>query len=79
MVQALEKAKGGRYAFFNHRDRYGAEIDYERASFQHPAFWWSDTFPQANLDLYTKVVELKPGESFSFEYSLKYLSQAPGI
>ena len=73
----FEKAKGGGYAFYNHRDAFGVEIDYDPAAFARPAFWWSDTYPQANLDLYTRATELQPGQKLAFEYRLRFLKNPP--
>lgn len=73
----LEQAKGGGYAFYNHRDRFGMALAYDPAKVERPGFSWSDTYPQAGLDLYTKPARLKTGESMAFEYQMSYLQQPP--
>ncbi|MHC1768113.1 MAG: DUF4838 domain-containing protein [Verrucomicrobiia bacterium] len=73
----LETARGGGYAFYNHRDQFGVQISYDPASFARPGFWWSDTYPQANLDLTTKAVQLEPGQSFAFTYQVQFLQTPP--
>ena len=65
------------YAFYNHQDRFGMMVTCDPHWVERPGFWWSDTYPQANLDLYTKPILLKPGESFSFHYELEYLARPP--
>lgn len=73
----LESAHGGGYAFFNHRRHYGMTIRYDPALIERPVFWWSDTYPQLQLDLITKPVRLGPGEKYVLEYQMEYLSRAP--
>lgn len=73
----LEKAKGGGYAFYNHRDRFGVRLIYDPAAFDRPAFSWNDTYPEVSLDLHSKTKQLGAGESLSFEYQLDYLSRPP--
>jgi hypothetical protein len=73
----LENSHPTRYAFYNHPDRFGMMLTCDPDWVGRPAFWWSDTYPEANLDLYTKPMRLKSGESFSFHYELEYLSRPP--
>lgn len=73
----LESAHGGGYAFYNHPDHFGMGLSYDPAAFPRAGFSWSDTYPLADLDLFTPAVPLKPGESFTFEYQMRYLSQPP--
>jgi hypothetical protein len=73
----LEAASGGGYAFFNHQDRFGAQLDYDPDAIVRPAFRWSDRYPMATLQLDTKAVELAPGESASYHYDLRFLSRPP--
>jgi hypothetical protein len=73
----LDRSHPTGYAFYNHPDRFGMMLTCDPSWVGRPAFWWSDTYPEANLDLYTKLVRLKTGESFSFQYSLQYLDHPP--
>ncbi len=73
----LENARGGGLAFYNHQERFGVMQTYDPASFEKAGFWWSDSYPQANLDLYTKPVNLEAGGSFNYEYRIEYLNQPP--
>lgn len=75
----LEAARGGGYAFYNHRDGYGMALTYPPTLVERPAFWWSDTYPQLHLDLITKPVRLEAGESHVLEYQFKYLRRAPRL
>ena len=73
----MEKAQGGACAIFNHRDGYGVSITYDPTQFQRLGFGWSDTYPQASLDLFSKPARLNPGESLAYSYSIGYLARAP--
>lgn len=73
----LESTRPTGYAFYNHPDHFGVLLTCDPASMQRPGFWWSDTYPQAILDLYTQPARLKPGESFTFAYQIQYLSRPP--
>lgn len=74
----LEGSHPTGYAFYNHPDRFGMLLTCDPDWVGRPGFWWSDTYPQANLDLYTKPMRLKTGESFTFHYELGYLTRPPG-
>jgi hypothetical protein len=50
---------------------------YDPAEIARPRLWWSPERRQADLELFTRPVELKTGESFSLEYQFKYLGEPP--
>jgi len=75
--EELEGSHPTAYAFYNHPDRFGMLLTCDPDWVGRPGFWWSDTYPQANLDLYTKPIRLKARDSFSFHYELEYLAHPP--
>ena len=75
--EELEGSHPTGYAFYNHPDHFGMLLTCDPGWVGRPGFWWSDTYPQANLDLFTKSIRLKAGESFSFRYELEYLAHPP--
>ena len=75
--QMLESAKGGAYAFFNHEEGFGVLETYDPASYGTPVLFWSPGRSQINLELVTSTVELKQGETFSYEYRVEYLDEPP--
>jgi hypothetical protein len=54
-------------------------LTYDPAVLERPGFSWSDTYPLASLDLTTKSVPLKSGESFGFDYRMKFLPRPPAV
>ena len=76
-AEALSKAKGGAFAFFNHEAGFGVLETYDPATIARPSLWWSVERPQVNLELFSQDVELKTGESLSLKYDFHYLKQPP--
>lgn len=75
--ELLKNARGGAFAFFNHRVRCGMVEKYRPEQLDSPRFWWHPDWPQVNLELFTRKVMLNKGESFSYQYEFEYLSAPP--
>ncbi len=67
----LANFQGGGFALFNHDKQYGIVETFDPEKIEKVSFWWSDRYPMAHLDLYTKPVTLNPGDTFSYSYSLE--------
>jgi hypothetical protein len=76
-IDLLKSSKGGQYAFFNHKDKFGVLLDYHPEQIEHPGLTWTPAHGEANLELFTSEVELKSGEKFAYDYSFEYLTQPP--
>lgn len=76
-VEILQTARGGGYAFFNHKERYGLLLSYDPLDMERAAFEWNSQYPMAALDLFTNGVELKPGETFDYGYTVTSLAKPP--
>jgi len=70
-------ARGGGFAYFNRAAGAGVRLDYDPACVKNPQFWWRPQYRQANLELYSQEQELKPGESLSMAYRLRFLDGPP--
>jgi hypothetical protein len=73
----LESAKGGAFAFFNHKEGFGVLETYDPDSYGTPVLFWSPGRSQINLELITPTVELKQGETLSYEYRVEFLDKPP--
>jgi hypothetical protein len=73
----IDAKDSGEYAFFNHEGNFGILETYNPAKIDRLRTWWVPGFELFNLELLTKAVELKSGESFSFTYAFEYLDKAP--
>lgn len=73
----LLDARGGAFAYFNHEAKSGLEVSYAPDTIKYPRLRWYPQYEQINLELFSKDVELKTGESLGFEYTLRYLSEPP--
>ena len=76
--ELLTSARGGAFAFFNHKAGFGMVITYQPTQVEYPRFWWNPDWSQVNLELFTKKVTLEKGDSFSFHYAFEHLSEPPG-
>ena len=63
--------------YFNRAAGAGVRLDYDPACVKNPQFWWRPQYRQANLELYSQEQELKPGESLSMAYRLRFLDGPP--
>lgn len=73
----LKTAKGGAFAFFNHKAGFGIVETYDPEQLDYPRFWWNPNWRQVNLELFTRKTTLNEGDSFSFEYAFEYLTEPP--
>ncbi|RJP18559.1 MAG: DUF4838 domain-containing protein [Candidatus Omnitrophota bacterium] len=74
-----ENQKSEAVSFFNPRKRYGIMLEYDPASFENPEIDLNQYYPRLILGLLTKEVELKPAETFSCSYRLRYVRKAPKL
>ncbi|MCC6795716.1 MAG: DUF4838 domain-containing protein [Candidatus Hydrogenedentes bacterium] len=73
----LAAAKGGGFSYFNARTGAGVAISFPPESVKLPQLRWLPLFQQVNLELFTQVRELKPGESLDMAYQFRVLSEPP--
>ncbi|MCG3196224.1 MAG: hypothetical protein GHCLOJNM_00696 [bacterium] len=76
-AELLLSAKGGEIAIYNHRDRFGAKVNYKPEQVEQPKLWWEPSWEQANLELWTRRAELKKGEKLAYDYSIECLAEPP--
>jgi len=72
-----EAVAGGRHAFFNHEAGFGILETYDPAKFERIRTWWIPGYSLLNLELLTRRVTLRRGESFSYTYQFRYLKKWP--
>lgn len=73
----LDTVDGGAHAFFNSGAKFGMLQTYEAEQVEKLRTWWMPEFRQFNLELQTKAVELKKGETFTFRYAFEFLAVTP--
>ena len=77
-VHLLADAKdGGVHAYFNHKEQFGMLETYDPTKIEKLRTWWIPDEALINLELETKKVTLKKGQSFCFTYEFSYLNQWP--
>jgi uncharacterized protein DUF4838/glycosyl hydrolase family 67 len=64
----LASASGGGFAFYNSDAGFGVAQTYDPAQFEKPRMWCNYGRHQLNLELFTRRVELKQGESTQYAY-----------
>jgi hypothetical protein len=75
---AVRKATGGgAYAYFNHRAKFGVEQTFEPGDFSSLGLFWNPSRQQINLELFSKVMSLEPGQQARYAYEVRYLKQTP--
>lgn len=72
----LWQAQGGEYAFFNREQGFGVKMVYNPQQ-STARLWWKPEWEQVNLELMTREVGLRKGVSYSYDYTLEYLSEPP--
>ena len=65
------------YALFNHEAGCGVVAKYDPAQIPRVRLWWEPNLELTNLELVTPPVNLKKGDSFSFNYQFEHLAEAP--
>ena len=72
-----EAVAGGRHAYFNHDTGFGVLETYDASKYERLRTWWIPDEELINLEILTKRVTLKRGESFSYTYEFEYLTEWP--
>ncbi len=73
----LLKSDHGGLAYFNHRAKFGVLQSYNPEEIDSLNFQWEPVSSLVNLELITRAVELRSGESFDFSYQMEYLTEPP--
>jgi hypothetical protein len=68
---------GGRYAYYNHRAKFGVEERYDPKEFRGLGLYWEPSRRQVNLELIPRATSLAAGESTRYGYEVRYLSGPP--
>ena len=77
-VHLLTDAKdGGVHAYFNHKKQFGVLETYDPAKVEKLRTWWVPDEELINLEILTKKVTLKKGETFSMDYQFQYVTHWP--
>jgi len=76
-LDRFEKWNGGAFGFFNHEKQFGLYLTYDPSAMEKPRYGWNSGRPNVGLELMTKSMELKKGESFSYGYKLNYWNRPP--
>lgn len=71
------KLEGGRFLFFNAEKRFGVMEAFSAKDIEKATFHLDKNYPLAEMNVLTKKMELKKGESFEFVYQLKYIKKVP--
>lgn len=71
--------RGGGYAYFNHRARFGVEERFEPSQFGALGLFWDPSRQQINLELSTTPQALEKGQTASWGYEVRYLQQPPPV
>jgi hypothetical protein len=72
-----DAVSGGGFAFFNHEAGFGVEQRFDPEGYYAMALYWSPSHRQLNVETYPKIVNVAKGESTSYRYDLRYLSESP--
>lgn len=72
----LDNPDGG-FAFFNHEAGFGVLQSFDPADVQRAKLFWHPSRSQLNLELYTAVRGLAPGETLEYGYSVRFLEAWP--
>jgi hypothetical protein len=73
----LRSATGNRFAFYNHTAGFGIVQSYDRQAIERPSLYWHPSRSQLNLELYTRVKELRKGESLDYGYTVAHFDTPP--
>ncbi len=63
---------GGKHAFYNHEKQFGLIETYNPAQVEKLRTWWVPEQKQLNLEIQSKAVQLKAGDSWTFEYQIRF-------
>lgn len=74
--ELLQNPDGG-FAFFNREKGFGVLQSFDPAEIQRAKLFWHPSRSQVNLELYTAVKELKPGEQMRYGYTVSLLDKPP--
>ena len=73
----MDHPSGGRFAFFNHEDKFGALISFDPKEVDKTGLFWTPERPLLALETHTPTVTLAPGETLRLAYTIGYLDAAP--
>ncbi len=73
----IDAKDGGKYAFYNHKSKFGILQTYDPKYIAKLRTWWVPEFELFNLELETVPVELKKGETLELNYAFEYMDKPP--
>lgn len=74
-----DAADGGAYAYFNHRAKFGVEHRFAPDQFSGLGLFWDPSRQQINLEMKSKIISLKKGQTAGYAYEVRYLKNAPKV
>ena len=73
----MENPDGGGFAFFNNEKGFGVMESFDPAEIEHSKLYWRPNRSQINLELYSAVKELAPGEALDYGYTVTFMKEPP--
>jgi hypothetical protein len=75
--ESVTSSDDNRFAFYNQVAETGVQVSYNPDQIDRRRVWVAPLSEQLNLELITKAMMLKPGQSDSFEYEFEFLDNPP--
>ncbi|HNQ72685.1 MAG TPA: DUF4838 domain-containing protein [Verrucomicrobiota bacterium] len=72
-----QAVQGGAYAYFNHQAGFGVEQRFAPGDFARLGVFWEPSRQQINLELFSPIVSLQPGEQMRYAYEVRHLQRPP--